>query len=324
MENENASPETAPAAGQSAPESAPPAPEEAPWPPPRPRSMKVLGVLAIILGALMVLINTLAPVFAMAEVWGVRGAGPVLAGIPVIGGIWLIMSFILLAGGIGMVLGRMWGRKLCLIYAVPALPLMALSALALVILGAVVQTKGGPSKSFEVLVASVLFPIFSVLLMGLLMTGENRKWADRMLAGPDAAPADAPGLSVLALLSLVFSLVVFPPVFFQIPGIILGFMALKEISRSGGKLRGGGMARFGIVFGFLVPLLAIAGLVLLIVAIVRAEKGGRARREPAPAERREKTYEGGARPPRYYLPGRSRSGAPGLPERADPFKGERT
>ena len=295
MKNENASAPTAP-------ESAPPAPAEAPWPPPRPKSMKVLGVLAIILGALMTLINTLAPVFAMAKVWGVRGAGPVLAGIPVIGGLWLIMSFLLLVGGIGMVLGRMWGRRLCLVYAVPALPLMALSALALIILSAVVQAKGGPSESFNVLVASVLFPIFSVLLMSLLMTGENRKWADRMLAGPDAAPSEAPGLSVLALLSLVFSLVLFPPVFFQIPGIILGFMALKEISRSGGRLRGRGMARLGIVFGFLVPLLAVIGVVVLIVAIVRAERGGRTRREPAPAEPREKTYEGDARPPRYYLP----------------------
>ena len=83
------------------------------------------------------------------------------------------------------------------------------------------------------------------------------------------APAPAPGAAVptagkataslvLGLLSLVFCLA-------GIPAIILGHMALSEIKKSAGRLKGDGMALAGLIMGYL-SIVAIP-FILIIAAI---------------------------------------------------------
>jgi hypothetical protein len=54
-----------------------------------------------------------------------------------------------------------------------------------------------------------------------------------------------------------------------VPAIILGNMALKSIRASGGRITGEGMAKAGVVMGWIsIALMAIALLVLAMIALV--------------------------------------------------------
>ena len=63
---------------------------------------------------------------------------------------------------------------------------------------------------------------------------------------------------VLGLLSIIGAC------FFGIPGLILGIMGLSDVSRSGGRVGGKGMAIFGIVLSSLGILWTIVGVVISV------------------------------------------------------------
>ncbi|MBY0523061.1 MAG: DUF1559 domain-containing protein [Gemmataceae bacterium] len=90
-----------------------------------------------------------------------------------------------------------------------------------------------------------------------------------------APPADAPpvaetpvqasGTSGKAIFSLILGILGFcVPVLFSVPAVVLGFMGLSSINKSGGRVGGKGMAIAGIIVGFLsfgmvIPWLIVAG-----------------------------------------------------------------
>ena len=92
---------------------------------------------------------------------------------------------------------------------------------------------------------------------------------------PSPAPAYAPQgtTSQKALWSLILAIVSFVVcgIFASIPAIILGSMAKKEIQASGGALTGDGLAKAGVILGWINIVISIlAILVFIIMAIVGA------------------------------------------------------
>lgn len=85
---------------------------------------------------------------------------------------------------------------------------------------------------------------------------------------PTAYPPIAQETNNKALWSLVMGIIgifIFP-VIFNVPAIILGYIAKNEISRSGGREAGRGMALAGIILGWVGLFLGIIWVVVAIVA----------------------------------------------------------
>lgn len=106
---------------------------------------------------------------------------------------------------------------------------------------------------------------------GNSMTADDRfcRVCGRMAAADSAVPAagGAPGMektSGKAIASLVCGLLFFIPFLF-VAAVVFGHMALSEIRKSGGRLRGEGLAIAGLVFGYM--WLAAVPIVLIIAAI---------------------------------------------------------
>ena len=84
---------------------------------------------------------------------------------------------------------------------------------------------------------------------------------------PYTSPPAEPQNSGLAIGSLIASIAgLFIPIVGGIVGLILGYMAKKQIRESDGTLKGGGMATAGIILGWIevaLPVLAICVIVIL-------------------------------------------------------------
>jgi len=183
-------PSLAPPSPISPPPPSPPPPAPAPWPPLRPTSLKVLGIISIVLGSIMIVINIIAPIHTLAVVSRVRGAGLAVVLMPSVGLIWLALSVMLLASGIGMVRGRLWGRTLGMVFGFSLYPLLFVSVVMMVVGQLIIEQAGGlpsGSQTYRLVVAgSCCSPIFAIVLLVMLLTGEIKLWAAAMRAGRDA------------------------------------------------------------------------------------------------------------------------------------------
>ena len=85
-----------------------------------------------------------------------------------------------------------------------------------------------------------------------------------------AYPAQLPSTSGLAIASLIMSILGFVavPVICSILGVIFGHMALREIERSNGLIRGDGWAKAGLIAGYVALGLEALGLAILAVVAV--------------------------------------------------------
>ena len=87
-------------------------------------------------------------------------------------------------------------------------------------------------------------------------------------------PTASCGLATASLVCGICGLFLGP--FTGIPAIITGHMALERIKKSEGGLRGGGMARAGLILGYiftaLLPILAAAGFAAGNAAITKAQR----------------------------------------------------
>ena len=85
-----------------------------------------------------------------------------------------------------------------------------------------------------------------------------------------AYPAQLPSTSGLAIASLIMSILGFiaVPVLCSILGVIFGHMALREIERSNGWVRGDGWAKAGLIAGYVALGLEALGLAILAVVAV--------------------------------------------------------
>ena len=89
-------------------------------------------------------------------------------------------------------------------------------------------------------------------------------------AGPGGAPYAAPTTSGLAIASLITGLFFWCFVVPGIVSIVLGYVALEQISDSGGRKKGRGLAIAGIVLGWVGLAVAGALVVLWFVSVLVA------------------------------------------------------
>ena len=83
-------------------------------------------------------------------------------------------------------------------------------------------------------------------------------------ASPPVEPQNS-GLAIGSLIAGIAGLFILP-IAGGIVGLILGYMAKKQIRESGGTLKGGGMATAGVILGWIevaLPVLAICVIVIL-------------------------------------------------------------
>jgi hypothetical protein len=87
---------------------------------------------------------------------------------------------------------------------------------------------------------------------------------------PFTSPPAGPRNSGMAIGSLIASIlgVTLIPTIGSIIGLILGYMARKEIRESGGTVTGDGMATAGIIIGWVGVSLAVVGICIGILALV--------------------------------------------------------
>jgi len=91
---------------------------------------------------------------------------------------------------------------------------------------------------------------------------------DQSYYAPPAAPQQQN--NTMALISLIASIlgVTFVPTVGSIVGLILGYMARKQIRESGGVQGGEGMAKAGIIIGWIGVALALVGICITIAVLV--------------------------------------------------------
>ena len=85
---------------------------------------------------------------------------------------------------------------------------------------------------------------------------------------PPAPPSTQarPSTSTLAVASLVSGILIFATLFAALPAIICGHLALRRIRQSAGSLAGRGLARAGLVLGYLVVVSFVVSMILGIIA----------------------------------------------------------
>lgn len=231
--------------------------------PPPPTSFKPLGILSLLFGLALGAFNTLMPLHALSRLSSISGVEDASIAILVCMALLAIPSLLLTLGGIGLARGRSWGRTLCLIFSWSILPCLIVAVIILKIAENLVELKGGPSESFNVMVGGAfLAPIVAVILLVKLLGREASQWALQIRYG--AAADQIPPLCPQAVMSLILA---FVPMMMltQIASFILGIVALVKISRSKGKLRGTGLAWAGTILSFIL----IAGIGALIAFAVR-------------------------------------------------------
>src|SRR5437870_5324657 len=105
----------------------------------------------------------------------------------------------------------------------------------------------------------------------------------------DASGAAAPRMAPMAIVSVVLAVLSFAcvPIFPVIPAIVCGHVAWSKISKSGGALRGKGIAIVGLIVGYL----AIPWAVLQVWFLVGMIQGERGRLHDLAIEREEITSE---------------------------------
>lgn len=106
--------------------------------------------------------------------------------------------------------------------------------------------------------AEVVIPRAATDIMPIAAVPPLAPAPDQAFGSPPPAEAGVPGAtSKLALFSLFCGGAGFClPVFLSVPAIILGFMGLSAVGKSGGKLKGKGLAIAGLVLGFVtIPLI---------------------------------------------------------------------
>jgi hypothetical protein len=232
-----------------------------------------MGIAGIVISVLMLPLN-LYGLFESIRVLGrIRGAEvPFLIAVASSGS-FVLLSILTLLACVGLVRAKLWGRIMAIAIGAIGFPIVMAAMVAILACNEWVKLKGGPQSSYEVFVCASLLPMFSVALAVAMFTGEVKRWAHMLRAGPGAPPPPEPDknvpISTAAVISLGLSLV---PVFVlsHSVAILVGIIALIRIKYSKGRLRGSGIALAGIV----ISLLVILGLAGLIAAAILVDKMG--------------------------------------------------
>jgi uncharacterized Tic20 family protein len=86
-------------------------------------------------------------------------------------------------------------------------------------------------------------------------------------APPAAPPQQSNTLAIISLIASILGLTLFPTIG-SIVGLILGYMARKQIRQSPGLMGGEGLAKAGIILGWIGVALAVIGICLAIAFLV--------------------------------------------------------
>lgn len=98
---------------------------------------------------------------------------------------------------------------------------------------------------------------------------DGRAWTETMAERPRAAAEPARETSAFAVASLIFGIVGFIIGLGWLLALIFGYIALSQINRSAGRLKGRGMALAGVVLGWVwLAGAVIAAIVTSVVYVV--------------------------------------------------------
>jgi hypothetical protein len=263
-------PEETPALAQVVPESMEPGPSEPP--PPMPGYVRLMGLGCLLFGPLLAGINWLAVGFSIGKLQGLGIEGVAITLLESV--IWMFAGIggLLVLIGLGLLLAQRWARILAYLYL--ALAFVGTFAAAGLGGGAVAAAEiewsqgagyGGPYQTqVELIVAVPGMSIpFGIVLVVLLNLRGVRLWAARRHQLPGAVgPGGKPTtLSVAAVMSFVLSLMGCLLVN-QLASVVLGIVALRNIRRSNGLLRGRGFAIAGVSVSSTLLLMAVTGIAI--------------------------------------------------------------
>ncbi len=93
-------------------------------------------------------------------------------------------------------------------------------------------------------------------------------------------PAKTSGQAIASLVLGIMSIVVCLSCLTGVPAVILGFLGMRSIDRSGGRIVGSGMAIAGLVLGLVGSVITVPILIALLLPAVQAARGA-ARRMPS-------------------------------------------
>jgi hypothetical protein len=189
----------------------------------------------------------------------------------------LLLSALLILGGLLLLSGKLRGRTLLLIFTWMVLPIMLAGMIVMIV--AVREGQSQPSLMIALFwfhsAVSACSILLGLVLGWLLLNGAAARWNDAAKArpAPPALPWARPRMSVKALLSLIFAFL--PPFgLMQTISLILGVLGMRAIRRSGGQRWGRGMAAAGSMLSLLI-LLSAAALCGYAGSVTVSEMSGR-------------------------------------------------
>jgi hypothetical protein len=243
-----------------------------------PKQLKAIGYLNIVIGPLLAIVNLIVVGNSIAEMKTQNAPEGLSTFLEINIAIYFVVGALLVAGGVGLLLNRKWGRIWSLVAGVSCvLAILAVSIVnnvmkSLLATGALPLHPGQQSFYFRnVAGVAALSPLYGILLIVLLMLPDARAWATRgvALSSSSGEGSDPKGIVVpvrhtsgLAIASLVCSMIPFA-LLTQIAGLTLGIVALVKIKKSNGALGGRGFAIAGVVISGLI-ILFIGGILMAV------------------------------------------------------------
>jgi len=228
--------------------------------PPVPRVVSLLGKISLAVGAVLFIVNLLLIENAVGVVEDAGVHGGAISALRFEEWTFAVISALLIAGGVGLLREKKWGRTVSLIAGATTF----LGALVAASVPGVAQNLAeieGVKHTFHTYAgAPALSPLYGIALLVFLNMADVRAW----VKPPPVGAVRPERTSTMAIMSFAMS---FIPLFGILPivSIVLGILALREVRRSNGLVGGRGFALAGISIAS-----AWIALVLFIVILIVA------------------------------------------------------
>jgi hypothetical protein len=252
-----------------------------------PKYLTVFGVINVILGLLLPVINYLFVAHSM-QMFRDHGFSDRVI-LPLWVTIWTMtaVGLLLVLAGIGLLCHSLWGRILCILYAVVSVVGILVAFVCMTTTVALAQVEfEESSRSSEInerfIGAVVPSVLYGVLLVVMMFIAPTRDWVRGVRARKRGLPPEmvwrhteaggvtAPPVHPMAVLSLILSLVPFL-LLTQIASVLTGIIALWKIGQSAGRVGGKAYAWTGVTIssvllgccGSIIGFAVFANLVLI-------------------------------------------------------------
>ena len=222
-----------------------------------PAWLRTLGWLNIAFGLLVLPANAAVVWLGIAQFQKLEVSTSAAAPLWLVLVLYLTAGLVLVAAGVGLCQGAVWGRWLSLLGAALVFAPILLAGICVnVAFERARQEYSGPLTDVSLMGGiPALWPGYAAALLVLLNLPAVRNWTSGVTV------AEGPRVSKLAIATLVLALTPAGGVT-QAAALITGLIALVRIQRSAGALTGTGLALAGIVFSVLIIIGCVAWLVL--------------------------------------------------------------